>query len=264
MITERRRAARHHGEDDIRTLCHHPACRLRRDGRRNIDRQRRVGACDRTGDVGHHHRVSARVVRLNIIQRQRCTGGPGEIRAVESPLITKRGRAGGGDGEGCVLSDLYHLILRLALRRNCWRKRNINQRNDGGGGCRAVIVCSNRIVSVRCAADDVGQCSHCRRGENEGEVGDGTAGQIERRPDGRAVVGSTVAGSAEEGGARGQSFCKNDIGCDAGAGIGHRNGAGVVGTCDDVGWPGLRGADVSLKRERGKRIECNGAECPRL
>ena len=71
-----------------------PGRSVDRGGERHGDRQRGVGTHGRAQAVGHHHGVVSRVRGLGVVDQITGARGPGEIRAVQLPLISKWPGAG--------------------------------------------------------------------------------------------------------------------------------------------------------------------------
>ncbi len=93
----------------------------RRDGERGDD------AGDAASAVGEHDAEErAGVVGGDVGKREARSVGPGQVRAMASPLIHRRGRAGGDDGEGRTRAFLHRPALRL--------------RGDGGSDGRRRVV----------------------------------------------------------------------------------------------------------------------------
>ena len=64
--------------------------------------------------IGHLHGIGSRLAHLNIGERQRASGGRGEVGPVEDPLVTQGRGAGGADTEGDIGPDIGGLTGRLS------------------------------------------------------------------------------------------------------------------------------------------------------
>src|SRR6266542_2803190 len=80
-----------------------------------VNSQGRAGTEIGTRDIGHQHRVTSRLAGLHVEKRQRGIGSSGEVRAIETPLKTKRWGAGSHYAEGRGLPGEEGLIRRLRL-----------------------------------------------------------------------------------------------------------------------------------------------------
>src|SRR6266498_2915948 len=69
------------------------------------DDEERVGADRPTQIIGHHHRISPRVVARDVAQAQRIVGGPGQRNIVEEPLKLQRGLPAGREEQGGGAAD---------------------------------------------------------------------------------------------------------------------------------------------------------------
>ena len=93
-VSQRCRAARPHGEQNVLTLHHRLALGLVRNSRWHQNRQGRVGAIDRAATIDHLHRINCRISRLHVGHGETVQRRPGNGRAVLEPLIGQRRPAG--------------------------------------------------------------------------------------------------------------------------------------------------------------------------
>src|SRR5207249_170137 len=93
-------------------------------------------------DIGHNDRITARLARLNVVDRQGHVGATGKVYPVEPPLIIERSGSTRCDSKCCVRSSHYRLALRLCRNRQ-WRYEN--ERGPLTHGCANAVAYDNAV-----------------------------------------------------------------------------------------------------------------------